>query len=53
MILCSNGSSYFQNSLGVLGDEVKFEDLQKEPWYPEAKEKRDKFISCPNTEAHC
>ena len=47
MILCSNGSSYFQNSLGVLGDEVKFEDLQKEPWYPEAKEKRDEIYFLP------
>lgn len=47
MILCSNGSSYFQNSLGVLGDEIEFEDLQKEQWYPEAKEKKDEIYFLP------
>lgn len=47
MILCSNGSSYFQNSLGFMGDEIKFEDLQKEQWYPEAKEKKDEIYFLP------
>ena len=47
MVLCSNGSNYFQNSLEFMGDEIKYEDLQKEAWYLETKDKEDEIYFLP------
>lgn len=47
MVLCSNGSNYFQNSLEFMGDEIKYEDLQKEAWYLEIKDKEDEIYFLP------
>ena len=53
MILCSNGSSYFQNSLGVLEMRSNLKTCKKNHGTRRQKRKGMKFISCPNTEAHC
>ena len=47
IVLCSNGASYFQNSLEFMGDEMEYEDLQAEPWYQETKDKKDEIYFLP------
>lgn len=47
IVLCSNGTSYFQNSLEFMGDEMEYEDLQAEPWYQETKDKKDEIYFLP------
>ena len=47
MILCSNGNSYFQNSLEFTGDRPTFEKIVEESWYSEMGQGNDTIYFLP------
>lgn len=47
MILCSNGSNYFQTSLGLNGKSLTLDDVKEENWYQEVDEKSDAIYFLP------
>ncbi len=47
MILCNNGTNYFQSSLGFPANALGVEDLFQEEWYKEAEENTDSIYFLP------